>query len=201
MIEFTTLAQLIVATIFINNVLLFSFLGLESLETIEEKPKHALKLSVALLFVLPLVSVISFLIYHSLLYTVDSSTGEVLKDLTYLQTFVFVITISVIVVIFNVLIKKVFPKFYGYIGKYTIQLVSNTVVLGALLINISSVDTLANSFYFSVFAAFGYGLVLMILTFIEKQLKDAPVPKGFKGLPMQLIILSIIALILFGLNV
>ncbi len=200
MIEFTTLAQLIVATILINNILLFSFLGIESLPTVEQKPKHALKLSVALLFVLPLVSVISYLIYHGLLYKVND-TGDVIKNLTYLQTFVFVITISIVVVMFNVFIKKIFPKFYAYIGKYTIELVANTVVLGALLINIASVDTLANSFYFSIFAAFGYGLILMILTFIEKHLKDAPVPKGFKGLPMQLIILSIIALILFGLNV
>jgi len=200
MIEFTTFAQLIVATLFLNNVLLFSFLGLESVTTIEEKPKNALKLSIALLLVLPLVSVISFWIYHNLLLSV-SDTGEVLADLTYLQTFVFVITITVVVVIFNVLIKKVFPKLYAFIGQYSIQLVSNTVVLGVLLINISSVDTLANSFYFSVFAAFGYGLVLMILTFIEKQLKEAPIPKGFKGLPLQLIILSIIALILYGLNV
>jgi electron transport complex protein RnfA len=200
MIEFTTFAQLIVATLFLNNVLLFSFLGLESVTTIEEKPKNALKLSIALLLVLPLVSVISFWIYHNLLLSV-SDTGEVLADLTYLQTFVFVITITVVVVIFNVLIKRVFPKLYAFIGQYSIQLVSNTVVLGVLLINISSVDTLANSFYFSVFAAFGYGLVLMILTFIEKQLKEAPIPKGFKGLPLQLIILSIIALILYGLNV
>ncbi|MBU1093778.1 MAG: hypothetical protein KKH01_04880 [Firmicutes bacterium] len=200
MIEFTTFAQLIVATIFLNNVLLFSFLGLESVTTIEEKPKNALKLSIALLFVLPLVSVISFWIYHNLLLTLND-TGEVVRDLTYLQTFVFVVTITVVVVIFNVLIKKVFPKLYMFIGQSTIQLVANTVVLGVLLINISSVDTLANSFYFSVFAAFGYGLVLMILTFIEKQLQQAPIPKGFKGLPIQLIILSIITLILYGLNV
>jgi len=200
MIEFTTFAQLIVATLFLNNVLLFSFLGLESVTTIEEKPKNALKLSLALLLVLPIVSVISFWIYHNLLLSV-SDTGEVLADLTYLQTFVFVITITVVVVLFNVLIKKFFPKLYAFIGQYAIQLVSNTVVLGVLLINISSVDTLANSFYFSVFAAFGYGLVLMILTFIEKHLQESPIPKGFKGLPLQLIILSIIALILYGLNV
>ncbi len=200
MIEFTSFAQLIVATLFLNNVLLFSFLGLESVTTIEEKPKNALKLSIALLFVLPLISVISFWIYHTLLLSV-SDTGEVLVDLTYLQTFVFVITITVIVVIFNVLIKKVFPKLYAFIGQYSIQLVSNTVVLGVLLININSVDTLAQSFYFSVFAAFGYGLVLMILTFIEKQLQEAPIPKGFKGLPLQLIILSIMALIFFGMSV
>jgi len=200
MIEFTTFAQLIVATIFLNNVLLFSFLGLESVATIEEKPKNALKLSIALLFVLPLVSVISFWIYHHLLLTV-SDTGEILRDITYLQTFVFVITITVVVVLFNLVIKRVFPKLYAYIGQQAIQLISNTVVLGVLLINIRSVDTLANSFYFSIFAAFGYGLVLMILTFIEKHLKEAPIPKGFKGLPLQLIILSIIALILYGLSV
>ncbi|MCF7929942.1 MAG: hypothetical protein K9L02_00340 [Acholeplasmataceae bacterium] len=200
MIEFTSLAQLIVATIFLNNVLLFSFLGLESVTTVEEKPKNALKLSIALLFVLPLVSVISFWIYHNVLLKVND-TGDILRDVTYLQTFVFVITITVVVVIFNVLIKKVFPKLHSFLGQQSIQLVSNTVVLGVLLINISSVDTLANSFYFSVFAAIGYGLVLMILTFIEKQLQDAPIPKGFKGLPLQLIILSIIALIFYGLSV
>lgn len=200
MIEFTTLAQLIIATIFVNNVLLFSFLGLESVTTTEEKPKKALKLSVSLLIVLPLVSVISFWIYHTLLLSV-SDTGEVLRDLTYLQTFVFIVTITAVVLIFNVLIKKVFPKVYAFIGQSTIQLISNTVVLGVLLINIGSVDTLAHSFYFSVFAAFGYGLVLMILTFTEKQLQESPIPKGFKGLPLQLIILSIIALIFYGLSV
>jgi len=200
MIEFATLAQLIIATLFINNVLLFSFLGLESVTTIEEKPKNALKLSISLLLVLPLISVISFWIYHTLLLRVNDM-GEVISNLTYLQTFVYVITITVVVVIFNLLIKKVFPILYAFIKQYSIQLVSNTVILGVLLININSVDTLAQSFYFSIFAALGYGLVLLILTFIEKQLQHAPIPKGFKGLPLQLIILSIIALIFYGLSV
>ncbi|MGE4320506.1 MAG: Rnf-Nqr domain containing protein [Acholeplasmataceae bacterium] len=200
MIEFTSLATMIVATLFINNVLLFSFLGLESLVSTEEKPKNALKLSLSLIFVLPLVSMVGFWIYHTLLFSTNE-LGEVIKDFTYFQTFVFVVTSTVVIVLFNVLIKRLFPKLYALIGTFTTQLVSNTIVLGVLLINISSVDTIQNSFYLSLFAAIGYGFVLTLLTFIEKHLHQAPVPKGFKGLPIQLIILSIIALILLGLSV
>lgn len=200
MIEFTSLATLVVATLFINNVLLFSFLGLESLTSTEEKPKNALKLSLALLIVLPLVSVTGYTLYHQLLISTNEF-GEVVRNFTYFQTFLFVVTSTVVIIVLNVLIKKVFPKLYVLIGSYMAQLVSNTLVLGVLLINVASVDTLANSFYLSLFAAIGYGFVLTLLTFIEKHLSQAPVPKGFKGLPMQLIILSIIALILFGLSV
>jgi Na+-translocating ferredoxin:NAD+ oxidoreductase RnfA subunit len=45
---------------------------------------------------------------------------------------------------------------------------------------------------------FGYAFVLNILKFIENQLEMKVVPKSFQGLPLQLIILSIMALIFSG---
>jgi electron transport complex protein RnfA len=197
MIEFQTFFELILVTVILNNVVLTYFLGIESVGQLNKKPSEVLKLSVALLIVLPIVSVLSYLLYSNVLFTVDE-LGVVITDLTYLRTIVFVFIIIVVTYIMYGLTKTLLPKVFAYAGQQMKSLTINTVVLGSLLLNVTSVSSVLDSALFAVFVAFGYGLVLMLLTFVEKQLEDAPIPESFKGLPMQFIILAVIALIFSG---
>jgi electron transport complex protein RnfA len=74
----------------------------------------------------------------------------------------------------------------------------STIVLGSVIVITSSVTTLLESVLLSLVVVFGYAFVLNILKFIENQLEMKVVPKSFQGLPLQLIILSIMALIFSG---
>lgn len=197
MIQFTSLFDLMVAAFIIQNIVVFSFLGLESLNTVGSNPKQALKLGVSLMFILPFVSAVSFLVYNGLLFSIDD-LGEVTKDYTYLNTILFVFIIVAVVVLLNMVTKKVFPKVYAYTSDTSLSLTTNTVLLGSLLLSVGSFTTVFESFIYGFVAALGYTFVLVMLSFTTKQLEDAPIPKGFKGLPLQLIILAIIALIFSG---
>ena len=197
MIEFTTFIQLLVASFFLNNIISTYFIGIETLSKLEHKIENVFKNTIALLLVLPFVSVMSYLIYHELLLEMND-LGETLRDYTYFQTLLYVFIIIVISLIVTLLIQKVFPKLHHYLGSSLKHITTNTAVLGILLLNILSVGSVVESFIFAVMMTLGYGFVLLIVTYIEKQLENAPIPSNFKGLPLQFIILAIIALIFSG---
>lgn len=197
MIEYQTLFELVLATVVINNIVLTYFLGIESVGQLNKKPEEALKVSVSLLLVLPVVSLISYLLYSNVLLTVDD-LDVVIQDITYLRTIIFVFIIIAVVYVVYGLTKVLLPKVFAYAGEHVKQLTLNTVVLGSLILNISSVDSALDSVLFALFVVLGYGVVLFLLTYVEKQLEDAPIPNSFKGLPMKFIILAVIALIFSG---
>jgi electron transport complex protein RnfA len=105
------------------------------------------------------------------------------------------------VALVRLLLSVLFPKVLTYADTYLKHFSMHTMILGSLLVMVSSVTTVLESVVFAVSASLGYGLVLLFVSAIEKQLKDAPIPKGFKGLPLQLIILALIALIFSAFSV
>lgn len=200
MITFTTLVELIIGTLLIQNVLLSFFFGVESLESIKKEPKDVLRFTVALLLVLPIASVFSFIIKDSLLIQFDE-LGVVLYDLTYLNTLILVALMVLTVALVRLLLSVLFPKVLAYADTYLKHFTIHTMILGSLLVMVASVSTVLESFVFAVSASIGYGLVLLAVSAIEKQLNQAPIPKGFKGLPLQLVILALIALVFSAFNV
>lgn len=197
MIEFTTFIQMIIAAVLINNVLLQSFLGIEVIEENVPSPKEIFKLLLALVISVPFASGLGYVVYHQVLFSMNE-LGEVTRDLTYFMTLISVVIVVIVMLTVAQLIKKVFPKVHELHVNYTNQLITTSLVLGSVLIIVASAQTLLESVLLGVFISIGYGLVLMFLTLIERQLVDAPVLKGFRGLPLRLIILAIIALIVSG---
>jgi electron transport complex protein RnfA len=194
MIEFSSLIGLILGALVLQNVLLTFFFGVESLESIKKEPKEVLRFTVALLLVLPFVSALSFFIKDTLLVAFDE-LGVIVYDLTYLNTLILVMLMVLSVALVRLLLSVLFPKVLTYTDTYLKHFSMHTMILGSLLVMIASVSTIVESVVFAVTASIGYGLVLLFVSAIEKQLKDAPIPKGFKGLPLQLVILALIALI------
>lgn len=194
MIEFSSLIGLILGALVLQNVLLTFFFGVESLESIKKEPKEVLRFTVALLLVLPFVSALSFFIKDTLLVAFDE-LGVLVVDLTYLNTLILVALMVLSVALVRLLLSVLFPKVLTYVDTYLKHFSMHTMILGSLLVMVASVSTIVESVVFAVSASIGYGLVLLFVSAIEKQLKDAPIPKGFKGLPLQLVILALIALI------
>jgi Na+-translocating ferredoxin:NAD+ oxidoreductase subunit A len=200
MMTFTTLLQLIIATMFLQNMLVYFFFGVESLEQVRQSPKEVLRFTVSLLIILPLVSVLSFFIYQNILIEFDD-LGVIVYDYTYVKTLLLIGLMVLVVSATRLLLSVLFPKVLRYVDQYVKHLSMHTLILGSLLVMLTSVQTITESVVFALSASVGYGLVLLGVAAIEKQLQDAPIPKGFKGLPLQLIILALIALIFSAFSV
>ena len=197
MIEYTSILHLIILGMLLNNTMLYFFLGIDTLKEEYQSTKDILKTTATLLILLPIISVISYLVFHNLMYQVNE-VGEVTLDLTYIQTFVYAVIILVVSYVVILIVKTISQKLYQWISSKHQQLIVTTLLLGNVLININSVSSVLESFVFSVSVSIGYGIILWMLSKIHQQLEGGKIPVHYQGLPLQLIILSILALIFSG---
>ena len=73
-------------------------------------------------------------------------------------------------------------------------------VLGPMLITSSQHYTFAQTIGFAVGSGLGYGLAVIMLSEGQRKMNNRKVPATFKGLPINLIYIGILALAIFGLT-
>ncbi len=74
----------------------------------------------------------------------------------------------------------------------------NTAVLGPLLIADTQSFTLSQTLGFSIGSALGYMLAVVIVAEGQRKLQSEAVPASFRGLPITLIYIGILALAIYG---
>lgn len=191
--------SIFISAVFINNVILSRFLGLCSFIAISKQTRPALAMSLAVMFVITMSSMITWLIYRFLLIPFD---------LTYLRTISFILVIASFVQFVEMVVRKVSPSLYRLFGIYLPLITVNCAVLGVAVLNIDMFFVngrpLAGSFYYSVFqgicVGLGYSLAMLLMSGIRERLDFCEVPKAFKDYPLAFIIASIMGLSFLGFN-
>ena len=112
--------EIIVATIFVNNILLAQFLGNCPFLGTSKKMETALGMSMAVIFVLVLAGVITWVIFEYLL--------EPYK-LVYLRTIAFILVIASLVQFVEMFLKKSIPALYSGLGIFLPFITTNCAVL------------------------------------------------------------------------
>jgi len=74
----------------------------------------------------------------------------------------------------------------------------NTTVLGVMLLQRESAHTLMQALAFGLGTALGFALVLMLQSHATERLETAEVPAPFRGLPIQLLTLAMMAMAFMG---
>ena len=189
---------IIISAIFVNNVLLSQFLGICPFLGVSNKLSTATGMSGAVCFVITLATVVTYLLNKYLLLPFG---------LEFLQTISFILVIAALVQMVEIVLKKISPSLYQALGIFLPLITTNCAVLGvaitvvtkeftfggeAHLLNLgeATVDALATSL--------GYGLAMCLFAGIREHLALNNVPKAFKGLPIALISVSIMAMAFLG---
>ena len=183
------LALILVGALLVNNFVLAQFLGLCPFMGITNNYDTALATGIATTFVLSLASVSTYLLYHGLLVPLD---------LTYLRIILFIVVIAGLVQAIQAYIKATSPLLHQVLGIYLPLITSNCAVLGVALLAIGQDLTLLQTFVFSVGAAGGFTLVMVLFGAIREQLIHAPIPTPFRGTPIALISAGIMSLAFMG---
>lgn len=76
----------------------------------------------------------------------------------------------------------------------------NCCVLGTLLITTTSSFSLAQTFGFALGSGLGYTAAVFIVTEGERRIQNDAVPETFRGLPITLIYIGVLALAVYGLT-
>lgn len=189
--------SIFISSVFISNVILARFLGLCPFIAISKETKPALAMSLAVMFVMVLSCVITWIIYNFLLIPFN---------LTYLRTISFILVIASLVQFIEMVIKKISPAMYRLFGIYLPLITCNCAVLGIAVLNVDMFfvndKALPASFIYSVFQAvcvgLGYTLAMLLMSGIRQRLELSNVPKAVRDLPLAFIVAAIMGMSFLG---
>ena len=183
------LLVILIASTLINNIVLSYFLGLCPIMGTSEKVSTALRMGFAVILVITLASAVNGVIYELLLLP---------YNITFMQTFIYILVIIALVLLIEVIMNKLFKKSFQAIGIYFPVIITNCVVLGAVLLN-SRADY---GFIYSTFNGFslaaGFMVVIVVLAGIREKIIYNNIPESFKGLPLILLIVGLMSMAFFG---
>lgn len=176
----------LVSSALVNNIIVNQIFGGDPALASTRKRDVTYGLSVIMLVMLPITTVIASTMTQFILIPLQ---------LHYLQTFVFVMLILIIVYGLrawpNSFLKHRTEIFLPLAGV-------NATVLGTLLLNQLQGNHLFFSFIFGLGTAIGFTLVLVLLTAINTRLDMADIPTPFKGVSITLITLGLMSMAFMG---
>jgi Na+-translocating ferredoxin:NAD+ oxidoreductase subunit A len=180
---------LIIGAIFINNILLAKFLGCCPFLGVSKKMDTAIGMGAAVVFVLTLAGIFSWLISRYLLIP---------YKIEYLQTLAFILVIATLVQFVELFLRKSIPALYKSLGIFLPLITTNCAVLGVAIINIQEKFTLLTAIIFSAASAVGFGLALVLFAGIRERFEIAHIPKPLEGTGIGLVSAGLLALSFFA---
>lgn len=164
------------------------FLGICPFLGVSKKMDTAVGMGFAATFVLVMSSVITWLVNRLLI-----SMG-----LSFLQIVVFILVIATFVQFVEFFLKKNSPGLYEALGIYLPLITTNCIILGVAILNAQTNYSLLEAVFHALGAGLGFLLALVIFAGIRERLELYDLPKPFEGLPIALILASIISMAFMG---
>ena len=189
---------LIIGAIFVNNVVLAQFLGICPFLGVSNKLSTATGMSGAVCFVITLATLVTYLVNKFLLVPLH---------IEFLQTIAFILVIAALVQMVEIVLKKTSPSLYSALGIFLPLITTNCAVLGVALNVVTKQFTfggeahflnLGESLVYALATSLGYGLAMVIFAGIREHLSLSEVPKAFKGVPIALVTVGILAMAFMG---
>ncbi|WGK68212.1 Rnf-Nqr domain containing protein [Candidatus Haliotispira prima] len=177
---------IVLAYIFVTNVVLTRFLGLCPFLGVSKSLSSALGMGGAVTFVLTLASLTGSSLYYFVLLPLH---------LSFLKLPVFIFVIASLVQFVTMVVRRFSPNLYQVLGIYLPLITTNCAVLGVTLWN---VDTDRYNVADSTLAGFagglGFTLVLILMAGIRVRLQVERVPRFLQGTPIAFISAGLMAL-------
>ena len=189
---------IIISAIFVNNILLAQFLGICPFLGVSNKLSTATGMSGAVCFVITLATVVTYLLNKYLLLPFG---------LEFLQTISFILVIAALVQMVEIVLKKISPSLYQALGIFLPLITTNCAVLGVAITVVTKefafggeahMLNLGEATVYALATSLGYGLAMCLFAGLREHLALNDVPKPFRGLPIALITVSIMAMAFLG---
>lgn len=181
---------ILIAAVFVNNIVLSQFLGICPFLGVSNKVSTSVGMSGAVLFVMTIATITTYLLHQYLL---------VPAGLEYLRTITFILVIATLVQMIEIIIKKVSPPLYQALGVFLPLITTNCAVLGVAILALGLENgSLLKAVFFAISNAIGFALALIVFASIREQLEMANIPKGMKGVPINLLVAGLLSLAFLG---
>jgi Na+-transporting NADH:ubiquinone oxidoreductase subunit E len=186
---------ILVAAIFINNILLSNFLGMCSFLVCSRQIGTAIGLGAAVIFVTTSTTILNYFVYHGLLVPSKEMFGI---DLTFLTFVVFIAVIAAFVQFVEMFVERFSPKLYYALGIFLPLITVNCAIFGAALFIVIRQYSLFQSAGFALGAGTGWALAIVLMAGLRQKMGYSNVPKSFQGIAIVMIITGVIAMTFMG---
>ena len=183
------LLLIIISAVLVNNFVLMKFLGICPFLGVSRRLKTAAGMSGAVLFVMTMASVVTWLIYRYILTPFH---------LVYLQTVTFILVIASLVQLVELALQKLSPALYKALGIYLPLITTNCAVLGVSVLNIQKEYTLLETTIFGFGAALGFGLAMFLFAGLRERIDLCDTPLPFRGTAIALVTAGLLSLAFMG---
>lgn len=180
---------MIIAAIFVNNIVLSQFLGICPFLGVSKKIDTAAGMGLAVAFVMLIATVVTYPIYY---YVLEPN------GLAFMQTIVYILVIAALVQMVEIILKKSVPSLYAALGVFLPLITTNCTILGVAINVINFNYDLLQSVVYAVATALGFTLAMVLFAGIREQLAISNVPKGMQGTPIALITAGLLAMAFMG---
>ena len=195
--------ELFFKSIFIDNMVFATFLGMCSYLAVSKKVSTAVGLGAAVIFVLAVTVPLNWLLDQYILkegalvwldpaYGVD---GANTMDLSFLSFIMFIATIATMVQLVEIVVEKFSPSLYNSLGIFLPLIAVNCAILGgSLFMQSREIPTLGLSLTYGVGSGIGWFLAILAIAAIREKIRYSSVPPALRGLGITFIITGLMAI-------
>ncbi len=176
-------------SIFTNNILLASFLGMCSFLVCSNRIETALGLGGALTFVVFFTTIIDWAIYHLILVPLG---------LEFLSLVIFMAVIAGFVQFVEMFVARYSPPLYYALGIFLPLITVNCVVLAASLFMVLRKYDFAQTAFFGLGAGLGWALAIVLMAGLRQKMGYSNVPAGLRKTGILFLVAGVIAMTFMG---
>ena len=191
--------NIIINSVFIENILLIYFLGMCSFLSISKKVETSIGLGLAVIFVLSITAPANWAINEYLLADGALSwAGLGHINLDFLQFIVFISVIAAMVQLVEMLMDRFSPALYVNLGIFLPLITVNCSILGTSLFLVEREYDLIESTVFGFGSGLGFFLAIVSLATVRKRMRYSNVPPTLKGVGMAMLLTGLISMAFLG---
>lgn len=180
------LISIFITAILTENIVLTKFLGICPFVGTSKSRKSAISMGLSVMLVVVLSSLITWFLYHYLLVPTKTE---------YLKTLLFVLVISSLVQLLEILLKRYLKQIHDMLGIYLPLITTNCAVLGIVLLNITNNYNFLEMLVYSISSSLGFTFIIYLFSTMREKIENNNIPLSLKGYPIALITASIMSLL------
>lgn len=191
--------NIIINSVFIENIVLVYFLGMCSFLSISKKVETSIGLGFAVIFVLSITAPANWAINEYLLAegALDWAGLEDI-NLDFLQFIVFISVIAAMVQLVEMLMDRFSPVLYYNLGIFLPLITVNCSILGCSLFLVEREYNLAEATVYGFGSGLGFFLAIVSLATIRKRMRYSNVPSTLRGVGMSMLLTGLISMAFLG---
>lgn len=190
--------ELFFKSIFIDNMVFATFLGMCSYLAVSKKVSTAVGLGAAVIFVMAITVPVNWLLdtyvlKEGALVWLGAEYADF--DLSFLSFILFIATIATMVQLVEIVVEKFSPSLYNSLGIFLPLIAVNCAILGgSLFMQSREIPTLGMAFNYGVSSGIGWFLAILAIAAIREKIRYSNVPAPLRGLGITFILTGLMAI-------